>query len=138
MRPIFSHVANTSLLIVSLTLPAAANREMIDDDPLALPAVGAHRLQVLSPSLLELTLITTKAPDPERPAQWDFVDANFKPHLAAPSEFCVIIAGKEIPVQSVGFKRRVLYAPLRQRDLRIGNYLYLQLASPVTEGQWIE
>src|SRR5262249_51471038 len=34
----------------------------------------------------------------------------------------------------VGFKRRVLYAPLRPRDLRIGNWLYLRLSAPIPEG----
>jgi hypothetical protein len=138
MRLILPHAANTALSIVMVALTAAADMEMTDDDPLALPVVGAHQLRLLSSSLLELTLITTKAPDPERPAQWDFVDANFKPQLPDSREFCVSVAGKEIPVQSVGFKRRVLYAPLRQRDLRIGNYLYLLLASPVAEGQRVE
>src|SRR5688500_4395095 len=32
-------------------------------NPLAMPAVGEHRLRVLSPTLLELTLITTKQPN---------------------------------------------------------------------------
>src|SRR5207302_7798550 len=31
----------------------------------------------------------------------------------------------------------VVYAPLRTRDLRIGNYLYLELASPVAEDQLV-
>ena len=45
---------------------------------------------------------------------------------------------KTIAVTAVGFKRRVLYAPLKRRDLRIGNYLYLQLAGPVTHDQIVE
>src|SRR5262249_32082146 len=36
-----------------------------------------------------------------------------------------------LAVQSVGFKRRPLYAPLAQRDIRMDNCLYLQLATPV-------
>ena len=46
--------------------------------------------------------------------------------------------GKTNAVKAVGFKRRVLYAPLKQRDLRIGNYLYLQLESPSANDQTVE
>src|SRR5438445_4369834 len=131
-----------------LSLAWAADVAWTDDDPLALLPVGAHQLRVLSPSVLELTLITTKPPDPARPHPWDLVDANLQPHLPAPAEFSVSVIGPDrdsashnvshlVPVQSVGFKRRVVYAPLRTRDLRIGNYLYLELASPVAEDQLV-
>jgi hypothetical protein len=119
------------------------------DSPLALPAIGAFQLRVLSPSVLELSLVTTKPPEPARPEQWDFVDANLQLHLPPPAEFCVSVSGPDgddgtrrashaISVQAVGFKRRVLYAPLRPRDLRIGNHLYLELASPVADDQLVE
>ena len=99
-----------------------------DDNPLAMPSVGAHQLRVLSPTLLELTLITTKKPDPARPTEWNFVDSSGNSHLPHEKDFVVLAGGKTNTVKSIGFKRRVLYAPLKQRDLRIGNYLYLQLA----------
>src|SRR5207248_2829921 len=93
-----------------------------DDQPLAMPSVGAHQLRVLSPNLLELTLITTQKPD--SPATvWNFVGASDKVHLPGISKFTVTVDSKADAVQSVGFKRRVLYAPLKERDLRIGNYL---------------
>jgi hypothetical protein len=37
----------------------------------------------------------------------------------------------------VGFKRRPRYAPLADRDLRIDSRLYLQLATPIPEGQTV-
>src|SRR6266404_1816777 len=45
--------------------PVAFGAEVVwtDDRPLSLPPVGARQLRVLSPSLLELTLVTTKLPD---------------------------------------------------------------------------
>src|SRR5439155_26341601 len=97
-----------------------------DGNPLALPAPGFHQLQVLSPTILELTLITSKQPDPARVIQWDFVDANQELHLPSLDQFAVRAGGTPVPVEAVGFKRRVLYAPLAKRDLRIANYLYLQ------------
>ena len=46
--------------------------------------------------------------------------------------------GKEVSVERVGFKRRPLYAPLKVRDLRILNHLYLELPVPVRDGQQVE
>ena len=108
------------------------------DQPLSLPLVGSASLKVLAPDLLELTLITTKAPAPARPTNWNFVAANFQYLLPAPSKFIVTADGLPVLVQSVGFKRRPIYAPLRKRDLRIGNQLYLKLVSSVSDGQRIE
>jgi hypothetical protein len=112
---------------------AAANAPLSDDNPLMLPAVGAHQLRILSPTLLELTLITTKKPDPAPIEHWDFVDERERARLPAAGEFLVTVDGKTNPVTNVGFKRRVLYAPLKERDLRIGNYLYLQLGAPIAD-----
>jgi hypothetical protein len=119
-----------------LLLSAHAQEQIISDtNPLAMPPVGGHQLRILSPTLLELTLITTKKPDPATVSEWSFVGPNGKAHLPSAKEFSVIAGGKSDAVQTVGFKRRVLYAPLKQRDLRIGNYLYLKLATSIGENQ---
>ena len=55
-----------------------------------------------------------------------------------PGAFQVSSGGKQFDVIAAGFKRRVVYAPLKKRDLRIGNQLYLQLASPIKEGEAVE
>ncbi|MEO7298482.1 MAG: glycoside hydrolase family 9 protein [Verrucomicrobiota bacterium] len=103
---------------------------------LEMPAVGNNDLRIITPSLLELKLVTTKQPNPAGVAQWNFV-TNSQLALPSVSEFSVLSDGKSISVASCGFKRRPLYAPLKQRDLRIGNYLYLQLSKPLTEGQLV-
>lgn len=100
--------------------------------------MGWNQLQILTPQTLELTLITTKEPDPKPVQQWDFVRGEGDLRLPKADEFQVIADGKPVDVQKVGFKRRVIYAPLRKRDLRIGNYLYLQLAKPIGENQSVE
>src|ERR1700744_2417860 len=126
-------------LATLLLFPASAQELIIsDDNPIAMPVVGAHQLRILSPTLLELTLITTKEPDPAPVRQWNFVDANGKLNLPGAKEFAVQIEGKSDAVKSVGFKRRVLYAPLKQRDLRIGNYLYLELNTPIADNQTVD
>jgi hypothetical protein len=113
-----------------------------------MPSPGFHELRLLTPQTLELTLVTGKKPDPARLEQWDFIDAKGEPHLPAAKQFEVSVgsmAGKEasrttstIEVAGIGFKRRVLYAPLKQHDLRVANELYLRLAGPVSEDQPIE
>jgi hypothetical protein len=107
-------------------------------NPLALPVVGSSQLRILSPTLLELSRITTKEPDPERVKEWDFVGVNYSLHLPDPGELVVRAGNQEIPIARLGFKRRVLYAPLKKRDLRIGNYLYVELTRSVSEGQEVE
>jgi hypothetical protein len=115
----------------------ADNLALSDDQPLRMPPVGSYQLRVLSPALLELTLVTTKDPDPASVKQWDFVDPNGQPRLPAPGDFIVSVDGRTIAVRAVGFRRRVLYAPFRRRDLRIGNYLYLELASTIADNQTV-
>ncbi|MDB6039048.1 MAG: hypothetical protein JWM99_2889, partial [Verrucomicrobiales bacterium] len=106
-----------------------------DEIPLALPAVGDAALRILSPDILELSLVTTKSPPPARVTQWNFVAGNFQYLLPAATKFVVTADGLPVVVQSVGFRRRPLYAAFRKRDLRIGNYLYLKLVTPLVEGQ---
>jgi len=113
-----------------LTLP--------DNPSLELPPVGAHQLRLITPRILELTLVTTKPPPPAAPEQWNFIAQNGPTRLPAADDFQVLADNKRIPVNKVGFKRRVIYAPFKDRDLRIGNSLYLQLADEVRDGQAIE
>src|SRR5260370_15172073 len=72
-----------------------ADVDWTDDRVLSLPPVGARQMRVISPSLLELTLVTTKLPDPARPPEWDFVDANLQLHLPSPVQFRVTVAGDD-------------------------------------------
>ncbi len=102
---------------------------------LKLPLVGDHALHVISPTWLELRRINSKPSIAAPVDNWNFVDAagGFQP--PALSQFAVTIDGIPATVAAIGFKRRPFYAPLFVRDLRIENNLYLQLASPVADGQ---
>lgn len=107
--------------------------EITDSNPLEVPAVGAWRLRVLSPTVLELQVITTK--DAGRsPRVWDWVDPRGNPRLPQPGEFQVQVGDTRHRVRAVGFRRRVRYAPLGPRDLRIDNRLFLVLDRPVPVG----
>ena len=119
-----------SLLLVILFATASVRA-----NPMAVPEVGSHELHVLTPTMLELSLVTTKEPDPAPVTTWNFVGANFALDLPAASEFQVTANGSPISVAQVGFRRRPIYAPLKTRDLRIGNSLFLKLSTPLANGQ---
>jgi hypothetical protein len=114
-----------------------AQHVISDAAPLALPNVGDFQLRIVSPTVLELTLINTKDPALPRVSAWDFVGDNYAPHLPAASEFAVTKDGQTVPVVAVGFKRRVLSAP-EKRDLRLGNEIYLTLGASIADGQQVE
>ncbi|HEV8543207.1 MAG TPA: TIGR02597 family protein, partial [Verrucomicrobiae bacterium] len=118
---------------VSLGLNAEASLA----NPAALPEIGEYSLTILTPTLLELSLVTTKDADPAPATTWNFIGSNFTPALPPATEFQVAVDGSPVGVTDVGFKRRPAYAPLQVRDLRIGNYLYLKLATPVGDGQTV-
>ncbi len=123
------------MLVILSGVGASAQTDMriTDVNPMAMPQPGAYGLRVLTPTMLELTLISTKAKD-GAVTNWNFVSGG---SLSAPaaSEFQVTVGTQTVGVQLVGFKRRPLYAPLNTRDLRIGNSIYLQLNSAITDGQ---
>src|SRR6267143_1972337 len=105
---------------------------------LAMPPPGSHYLHILSPDLLELSYINTKPPDPSRVPTWNFFDPTGQLRLPTPEAVLITVGAQPVTATVVGFKRRALYAPLRQRDLRIGNCLYLKLGTPLAEGQTVE
>ncbi len=103
-----------------------------EDDTLRLPVPGDHGLRVISPSVLELTMITTKEPDPAPVTEWNLVGSDHEFRPPAFTDLVVTVGGRRVGITAIGFKRRVLYASLASRDLRIGNYLYLQLATAIS------
>jgi hypothetical protein len=116
------------------TAGAPAGNEM-DDTNLVEASVGDNALRVLSPTLLELRQINTKAPDPATVSNWNFVNANNQYVGPATGEFTVTVGSQTVAVTAVGFRRRVFNAALNTYDLRIDNALYLQLAQPVADGE---
>jgi len=126
-----------SAVFLAAVVPAAANPDtsgwgLAGDNPLAMPAPGEQGLRILTPHVLELTLITTKRANGGA-EEWDFVSGEGKPGLPDAAQCNVTVNGATREVTAAGFKRRVLYAPLAKRDLRIGNYLYLTIREPVPD-----
>ncbi len=102
------------------------------------PIDGDHALRVVSPTVLELTRLSIKRPDPATMDVWNFVDGSGNASLPAASSFTVTVNGQPATVQSVGFKRRPLYAPLALRDLRVESTIYLKISTAVGSGQSVE
>jgi len=123
-----SPVTNSPSVVIT-NLPA---NDDYDFGAPRMPAVGQNMLRVLTPTLLELHLVNT-APAGGSVTSWNFVNSSGGLQLPATSQFTVTANSTTIGVQSVGFKRRPLYAPLAERDLRIDNCLYLQLSSPIPD-----
>jgi hypothetical protein len=109
----------------------------VDYTSLALPKVGDSTLHILTPTMLELKLINTKAADPSTVSIWNLVDANGNLQTPSTAAFTVTADGQTVPVSAVGFKRRPLYAPFEAYDLRIENSLYLQLGSPIADNKTV-
>ncbi len=84
--------------------------------------------------MIELTVITAGAEKPPKSGPAPEIPVpEFRP-----ADFFVTAAGKGQAIAEAGFRRRPVYAPLKQRDLRIGNYVYLRLAEALPPGAPIE
>jgi hypothetical protein len=114
----------------SAAIPAAADTQT--------PVVGVNALHILSPNVLELFVVNTKQPDPERVTMWDWVDDQQQFVAPDMSSVRVLVNGQPKTVTGIGFKRRPLYAPLLYWDLRIGNELYLQLNTSIPSGASVQ
>src|SRR6185503_18708888 len=108
------------------------------DNPLELAGPGSHKLTILTPNILELSYVNTKAANPARVTTWDFVNTNYQFQAPGTSNFAVTVNGQALNVIVRGFKRRPLYAPLARRDLRIQNSLYLQLSRPLLDNEVVQ
>ncbi len=121
----------------ALTLPLPL-RAVVDSSSLALPAVGDTTLLILTPTLLELTVISTN----EKNSPWTKLKGALGLRAEAPTPstpptapaFVITVNGLATPVTTAGTKRRVHYAPLVKRDLRVATQFYLQLAAPLPSG----
>ncbi len=124
-------VANTNTNTLPGTTP-------IDYTMLQQPSVGDNSLHVLTPSLLEVNIVNTKQPNPGTFTNLNLVTANFQLVAPASGAFTVTANGQSIAVTAVGFKRRPLYAPMKDYDLRVLNSIYLQLATPVSDNEIVQ
>lgn len=138
-RAFVFHLFMGALIFCGLPANALKAQSVIDDsNPLALPAPGDHGLRIISPNVLELTLVGNKPADPAPPSVWNFVAPDSSLQLPALTQFVVKVGGQPVLATKAGFKRRPFYAPERPRDLRLMNQIYLTLPTGIHEGQRVE
>ncbi|MHB2018924.1 MAG: glycoside hydrolase family 9 protein, partial [Candidatus Xenobia bacterium] len=94
---------------------------------LAPSAIGSHRLEIVTPDVLVLSRVV------QTRDAWDFSRG-----VPAPGAFTVTAKGRSIAVAKVGWWRRVVYAPLHHKDLRIGVHLALHLVQDVPAGSQVQ
>ena len=93
-----------------------------------IPQIGDAGLRVLTPKILELCRINSQ-PKAGVPDSWNFVsNTGFAAPL--PGSLVVEVDGQTVAASIIGFQRRVAYAPLKARDLRIHNRVFIELSSP--------
>jgi hypothetical protein len=108
------------------------------DPTLQIPQPGETALHILSPNVLELVRINTEQQYTGTPDSWQWVDSNGNLALPNTSSVKVVVNGQTDSATVIGFKRRPIYAPQATWDLRIANSLYLQLSTPVSDGQSVQ
>ncbi|MFO1499726.1 MAG: glycoside hydrolase family 9 protein [Verrucomicrobiota bacterium] len=133
MKKIVPGISMAGAAACMLLFLAATSLSQAGSSPLGPPEIGTTTLQLLSPTVVELSRVTSKAPPPARVTEWDYVTAAQELRLPPASAFQVSVDGQPVSILDIGFRRRPLYAPLKKRDLRIGNNLYLKLSSPVPD-----
>ncbi len=94
----------------------------IDDASLTVPSAGDASLHILTPTLLELTVISAPAAGEKLP--------NLEQQVH-PADVTVQVDGTTVSASLSSFRRRALYAPLKHRDLRVSTEVYLSLGTPL-------
>ncbi len=112
----------------------AQTRTATDTKALALPVPGERTLRILSPTLLEVTVITEKEPSSAaKKIKNAFGGGDVAPENALKT-LEAFVDGQRVKIDATGWKRRAAYAPIARRDLRVATELYLRLAAPLTFG----
>lgn len=126
----------SSLLIVFPGGSASAQIDRIEGLNGAMPQPGDTGIRFLTPTLIELARINTKSSS-GAPDSWNFISSGS--FTAPASGSCEVrVNGSAVAYTISGFRRRVLYAPLAQRDLRVDNRLFITLTEAVPENAPLE
>ncbi len=118
----------------------SANQEAFQasfDPPFAVPAVGTVSLRILSPRIIELLLVTKVATDDVKDA-WNPGQDIPPVWMPSPEAVRVSVHGKAVPVVRSGARRRVLFADSANWDLRVGNFIALELETPLSPEEWVK
>ena len=97
---------------------------------LAPPPVGDVRLTIVAPDVLEVSAISSPA-DAAQPDRLLQLASNVQ-------RLSVSSAGRQLRVVAAGSRRRVRYAPLATRDLRVETVLFLEISPSLQTGAAVQ
>ncbi|MCB1096225.1 MAG: glycoside hydrolase family 9 protein, partial [Verrucomicrobiae bacterium] len=137
-------VASILLTSVSRATPSQPTGQLLYASPAerfaesaVIPGSGAHELRIITPTLVELYIVSTREGSANRPTFCDWIDDNSglpNANLPTAADVEVKINGTAVAVTNLGFQRRVRYAPLNGTLFHMENALYLELASAIPVG----
>lgn len=108
---------------------------------IAIPQSGSHELRVISPTILELYVVSERDGYASRPTFCDWVDDEgdvIPGAIPVASDLEVKVDGKVTAVSASGFKRQVRFAPLGRSNFTMENFLYIELAASMASGATVE
>jgi hypothetical protein len=131
------------LLALALIVSSAAAADLptgsaAGEQSLRLPPAGTCELLVIAPALLEVTHVTAVSQGSAGPREWNFVAPDGRLRLPTAQQFRVQVGTSRVGIKRLGFKRRVLYAPFKHWDLRVANYLYLEVDQPIPDNAQVK
>src|SRR4051812_21222186 len=106
-----------SLLLLAAAPLSAQTRSDPDAAALALPVPGERTLRILSPTVLEITAITEKAPDSRLTKIKNALGGGPSAPELALNTLRVAVDGRPVKIAATGWKRRAAYAPIGRRNL---------------------
>src|SRR5208283_6142312 len=98
-----AELAGTNAFAQDCSTNALPGLTLVDDMMLQLPKVGDNALHILTPTMLEVDLITTTPQiDPPPVTNWNLVNASSQFVPPALSDFTVTANGRSLTVATVG------------------------------------
>ena len=138
MVSLLSRICFSTALIVPL-LVRHANAVIPLASDIQTPQIGDHGLRILTPTVLELSLVNTADSNSGMVDSWNWVDDQQNFVQPDTSSIRVVINGQtNFPTVRIWNAVLKVHAPLLYWDLRIGNDLYLKLSNAVPVGASVQ
>ncbi|MEM7384286.1 MAG: immunoglobulin-like domain-containing protein, partial [Verrucomicrobiota bacterium] len=108
---------------------------------------GAHELRILSPTVLEVFVVSEQDGATGTPTYFDWIDETVSPPLTnsdfpLAADLSVLVNGTAAGISDLSLIRNVFYAPLTDPGqtfpVRLGNSLFIELGSPLPTGAVVE
>lgn len=145
---LFRQLATLNLiLMVSWATPSQPTGQLVyasNADRFAraaiLPDSGAHELRIITPSLIEVYIVSSRDGAANRPTFCDWVDDStslLNADAPSISDIEVKIDGVLATISDLGFQRRVRFAPQNETEFRMENSLYLALSAAISNSSTV-